>query len=144
MTSPATLTETPAVERQVAFDMIRRGLPALPAVVAIAWLVRGTHGAASAAFAVGVVLVNFVAAASLLAWAARSLTLLMAATLGGFLVRMAAVVVAITLVRHDSWVDLPTLGLTIVATHLGLLVWETRYVSASLAFPSLKPKRTES
>src|SRR5439155_235035 len=27
----------------------------------------------------------------------------------------------------------------IIVTHLGLLIWETRYVSASLAFPGLKP-----
>ena len=31
------------------------------------------------------------------------------------------------------------LGLTIIVTHLGLLFWELRYVSASLAFPGLKP-----
>jgi hypothetical protein len=66
----------------------------------------------------------------------------MGVALGGFLVRMAAVVAAITLVRHQSWVDLPTLAVTILVTHLGLLVWETRYVSASLAFPALKPTAT--
>ena len=33
-------------------------------------------------------------------------------------------------------------GVTIIVTHLGLLFWETRYVSASLAFPALKPKPT--
>ena len=31
------------------------------------------------------------------------------------------------------------LGLTIVLTHLGLLTWETRHISNSLAFPGLKP-----
>jgi len=140
MTDSPLLPETPPVERQVAFDMIRRGLPALPVVVVAAALLRGRHGAESAAFAIGLVLVNFVVAATLLAWAARSLNLLMAATLGGFVVRMGAVVAAIAAVRHRSWVDLPTLGITIVIAHLGLLVWETRFVSASLAFPSLKPK----
>ena len=143
MSEPILLTETPPVERQIAFDMIRRGLPALPVVVLIAGLLRGAHGAESAAFAVGIVLLNFVAAASLLAWAARSVNLLLAATLGGFVVRMGAVVAAITAVRHDRWVDLPTLGITIVIAHLGLLVWETRFVSATLAFPSLKPKPTD-
>ena len=42
-------------------------------------------------------------------------------------------------VRNAAWVDLLALGLTLVVTHLGLLFWETRYVSASLAFPGLKP-----
>ena len=34
---------------------------------------------------------------------------------------------------------LVALGLTLIVTHLGLLLWELRYVSASLAFPGLKP-----
>ncbi|MEY4224878.1 MAG: hypothetical protein RIS33_1812, partial [Actinomycetota bacterium] len=33
------------------------------------------------------------------------------------------------------------LGFTIIVTHLGLLVWEMRYVAASLAFPALKPRK---
>ena len=32
------------------------------------------------------------------------------------------------------------LAFTLVITHLGLLIWETRHVSASLAFPALKPR----
>jgi hypothetical protein len=43
-------------------------------------------------------------------------------------------------VRHEPWIDLPTLAVTILGTHLALLFWEMRYVSASLAYPSLKPK----
>jgi hypothetical protein len=31
--------------------------------------------------------------------------------------------------------------LTIIVTHLGLLVWEMRFVAASLAFPGLKPRK---
>jgi len=37
-------------------------------------------------------------------------------------------------------VEMVPLGLTLVATHLGLLIWEARYVSLSLAFPGLKPR----
>jgi len=33
------------------------------------------------------------------------------------------------------------LAVSLLVTHLGLLVLETRHVSASLAFPSLKPHR---
>ena len=43
------------------------------------------------------------------------------------------------LVRTEPWVDLMALGLTLVISHLGLLFWEMRYVSATLAFPGLKP-----
>jgi hypothetical protein len=31
------------------------------------------------------------------------------------------------------------LAVTVLLTHLGLLAWETRFVSASLAYPALKP-----
>ena len=34
----------------------------------------------------------------------------------------------------------PFLG-TILATHVGLPMWETRHVSASLAYPGLKPRK---
>jgi len=33
------------------------------------------------------------------------------------------------------------LAVAILVTHLGLLFWETRYVSATLAYPGLKPRR---
>jgi hypothetical protein len=42
--------------------------------------------------------------------------------------------------KDRSWIELVPLGLTIVVTHLGLLVWETRYVSTTLAFPGLLPR----
>jgi hypothetical protein len=130
------------VERELARDMIVRALPALPFVVVIAWLVRGADGAASAGFGIGLVLANLVLSAVLLGWAARiSPYVLMATALGGFILRMALVGVALYTVKDRSWVDLPVLAVTVLVTHLGMLFWETRYVSASLAFPSLKPQR---
>ena len=38
-------------------------------------------------------------------------------------------------------VEFIPLGLTIIVAHLGLLFWEMRYVSLSLAYPGLKPKK---
>ncbi len=120
--------------------MVKRGLPAAPVIVAVAALLRGADGAASAALAVAVVLVNLVLAAVTMAWAARiSPAALMAAALGGFLVRMAIVTGVVWLVRDEPWIDLPTLAVAILVTQLGLLAWETRYVSTSLAFPGLMP-----
>ena len=52
---------------------------------------------------------------------------------------MGIVALAVMLVRNEPWVDLMALGLTLVISHLGLLFWEMRYVSATLAFPGLKP-----
>ncbi|MEA2826049.1 MAG: hypothetical protein QOG43_488 [Actinomycetota bacterium] len=130
----------PAVEPQVAIDMARRVLPAVPVIVLVAGLIWGLDGAASAAFAVVLVLANLAASAYLLATAARiSLPLLMVAALGGFIVRLAVLTGVVILVKDQGWVDLVALCLTLVVTHLGLLIWETRHISASLAFPALKP-----
>ena len=130
----------PAVEREVVTDMIRRTWPALPVLVLLAGLVWGVDGAASAAFAIGLVLVNFLLAASLLAWAARiALALLVVAALGGFVLRLVLITVAVLAVKDQSWVEMVPLGLTLIVTHLGLLIWETRHLSLSLAYPTTKP-----
>ena len=132
----------PLVEREVALDIVRRGLLVAPVVVAGAGLVRGWDGAASAAIALGIVLVNFLAAAAIMTRAAKSgPTAIGAAALGGYIVRLAVILVALVLLRHQPWIDLPTLGFAIVGTHLGLLVWEMKYVSLTLAAPGLKPAR---
>ena len=142
MTSPVLLAEPiPAVEAQVAADMARRALPALPVLVLVAGLVWGVDGALSAAFAVVLVLVNLGLSAALLSRAARiSLPLLMIAALGGFILRLALLTAAVLAVKDQAWVDLVPLGMTLVVTHVGMLVWEVRHVSASLAYPGLKPK----
>ena len=134
----------PPVERELVVDIAKRGLVVAPAIIAIAAIARGGAGAASAAFAVAVVLVNLGLSGASLSWAARtSLNLLMVVALGGFLVRMGVLVGVIALVRHQPWVDLPTLAITLLVTQLGLLFWETRYVSATLAYPGLKPTTAE-
>lgn len=145
MGSPAfTADPGPAVEAQVAADMARRVLPVLPVLVLVAGLVWGLDGAASAAFAVALVLANLALSAALLGWAARiSLALLMAAALGGFVIRLFLLTAVVWLVKDQPWVDITALGFTLIVTHLGLLIWETRHVSASLAYPGLKPSAAD-
>jgi hypothetical protein len=46
-------------------------------------------------------------------------------------------------VQDAGWVEPTALGLTLVVTHLGLLVWELRFVSISLAHPGLRPTSKE-
>jgi hypothetical protein len=136
----APVPESPAVEREIAFDMLKRGVWLAPVIVIAATAIWGSDGASSALVAIAVVFVNLVLAALSLSWAARrSLTLVMAVALGGFAVRMGLVTVVLLLVKDESWIDLTALGVTVLVTHLGLLFWELRYVSASLAFPALKP-----
>lgn len=132
-----------APERDLALDMVRRALPVAPLLVLAAALGWGREGALSVSFAVALVLVNLVVAASVLAMAAKiSPTAIMAAALGGFMFRMILIVLALAAVRDSWWVEVVPLGVAIVVTHLGLLIWESRHVSASLAFPALKPRRS--
>jgi hypothetical protein len=137
-----TRLEGPAPEQELARDLARRALPVAPLLIAAGALGWGLDGALSAAFGVALVVANFLLAAALLTWAGRiSLGFLMGAALGGYLLRLGLLTVAVVLVRDMSWVELLPLGLTVVVTHLGLLLWETRYVSASLAHPVLKPRK---
>lgn len=134
------MAEAPEVERALAFDMLKRGVWVAPVLALVAGAIAGVAGAASAGVAVAIVLVNLVLSALALSWAAKvSPAALMAVALGGFLVRMMLVTAVVWLVKDASWIDLPVLAISILVTHLGLLFWELRYVSASLAFPGLKP-----
>lgn len=134
----------PAVEREVARGIVRHGLTFLPVALALGAMGWGFDGVFSVAFAAALVLANFWVAASLLAWAARtSLSLLMGVSLFGFLLRLGAIVGAVMAVRNMDWVAPVPLGATLIIAHLGLLFWEARYVSASLAFPGLKPGSEE-
>jgi hypothetical protein len=132
----------PAVERQVAFDMSRRSLFIVPIAVGVGAAFWGLHGAASAAFGLGLAVANLVLAALILSWAARvSLAALAAGALFGYLLRLGLLTGAVFAIRHQHWVVWVPLAFTLLVTHLALLIWEMRYVSASLAYPGLKPKK---
>ena len=133
---------TPAVERDIAIDLVKRGLLVCPLVVLVAGLIRGWDGAASAAIALAVVLANFLAAALIVSRAARiSNNAAVIATTIGYVVRLAVIVVALWVFHSVSWIDFPTLGITLVTAHLGLLTWEAKHVTMSLASPGLRPNR---
>ena len=86
------------------------------------------------------VALNFLVSARLIGWASeRSLALLQGAVLGGFVVRLFALTLIVLGLEQFSFIDLPVLVLTIAVTHIALLIWETRYVSLTLAAPGLKP-----
>lgn len=136
------LPEAPPVERDIAFDMLRRGAPIAPVAILLGAIFGGADVAASVAYGIAIVLANLLLSALMLGWAARQTpTILMTVALGGFFVRMAIVTVAILAVRHMDWVVLPPMGVAVVVASLGLLFWETRYISASFTFPGLKPTK---
>jgi hypothetical protein len=134
----------PAPERQVALDMVKRALFVAPIPVVLAALVWGVPGAASAGYAFAIVLANLLLAAWMLGAAARiSYALVMGVALFGYLMRLGLIFLAIFPVKDAAWVEPVPLGITLVVTHIGLLLWELRYVSASLAFPGLRPATKE-
>ncbi len=141
--SPITMSlDGPAPEVSVTKDMIKRGLIVAPLIIAVCCFIWGMYGAYSAAYGIAIVLVNFGLAAGLVAMTARiSLGLMMGAVLFGYLVRLGLILLAVLLVKDTGWISLPALGATIIVTHLGLLVWEMKYVALSLAHPGLKPTR---
>lgn len=134
----------PAPEVAVSTDMIKRGLIVAPLLIAVCGVIWGLDGVWSSAYGIAIVLANFALAAGSIAMAARiSLGLMMAATLFGYLVRLALIFLAVWLVKDAAWISFPALGSTIIITHLGLLFWEMKYVALSLAHPGLKPTKTQ-
>lgn len=130
----------PSPAAAIARDLVRRGLLVMPVAMAGAALLGDRNDALSVGYAMLIVMANFLASAYLLAGAARiSLGLVASVALGGYVMRLALVFVAVWLVKDTAWVRMIPLGLTIIATHLGLLVWELRHVSATFAHPGLKP-----
>ena len=127
-------------ELSISRDIARRGLIIAPLLVAISGVIWGLHGAYSCGYGVALVLLNFLLAAAIIAATARiSLAVMLGGILFGYLLRLGLIFLAVFAVHSTDWISLPALGATIIVTHLGLLVWELRYVSISLAYPGLKP-----
>jgi hypothetical protein len=135
--------EPQEVERSIALDLARRAAFVAPLVVIVAGLFRGLDGAASAALGLVLAVANFLATAAGLSWGARrSSSTLAAVAMGGFVVRMGLLLGAMLLADAlFDWVDVIVLGLTLFVTHLGLLFWELRSVSLTLAAPGLRRDR---
>jgi hypothetical protein len=134
--------EGPSPEVRISRDIVRRGLIAAPVLLAVAGLIWGSSGAWSAAYGLALVLANFAGSAALIAVAARiSVGLMMAATLFGYLIRLAIIFIAVWIVKDAAWISIPALGATIIVTHLGLLFWELKYVAISLSHSGIEADR---
>ena len=134
----------PAPEPEIIRDIAKRCAYVAPVALVAGFVGWQLDGLVSVAVALVVVVANFALAASLQAWAARiSLGLVMGVALFGFVVRLAIVSAIVWSIGQQPWVEPMPLGLTLIIGHLGLLIWETRFVSASLAFPGLKPVPTK-
>lgn len=142
--APGASPEAPeAPERAVAADMARRSILFAVPLLAAGALGWGWSGVLSVGLALALVLVNFGLGAAAIGWGARlGAGPLMAAALGGYVVRLGIVTAAVLPIRHHDWFELLPFAVSLIVTHLGLLIVEARHVSASLAFPGLKPERS--
>ena len=132
----------PAPEAAIVRDIIKRGMFVAPILIGLSALIWGVNGGWSSTYGLAIVLGNFAVAAWMVSYTAKiSYALMMGATLFGYIARLAVIAAAVFLVRNASWAELVPLCMTIVISHVGLLFWELRYVSLSLAFPGLKPKQ---
>jgi hypothetical protein len=139
--APAGVT-LPRYEGEVARDLARRAALVAPGVVLVAGLLRGVDGAVSAAIGLILVAVNFLVSARMITGAARrSPSAVMGVVLGGYVVRLAVLLGIVLALQHAPGIDIPTLVVTIAATHLALLTWELRFVSLTLGAPGLKPAK---
>jgi len=130
-----------APEREVATDIFRRGLIISPVLLLLALIFWGLSGLSSSAVSLGIVLANFLAGAWIIDWAVKiSPHLLMSAVLGGFVFRMGVITATVLPIRNQTWFEIMPFALVLILLHLGLLIWETRYVSATLRYPGLKPR----
>ena len=117
--------------------MIRRISPfALPVAIAafvLGTLVDGTDAGWSAAIAIAVVYLNFVAHGASLALAASiSPTVLYAVGLGGFLVRLGVIVAVIALLRQTDWFSIVAFIAALVPSTVALLVVEMKLLSGRM------------
>jgi len=131
----------PAPEAAIVRDIIKHGLWVAPVFIGLGAAIWGVNGAWSSSYGIFIVLANFALAAWMVSYTAKiSYALMMGVTLFGYIVRLGIVAAAVYVVRDAPWVELLPLCLAIVVAHVGLLFWELRYVSLSLAFPGIKPK----
>ncbi len=141
MAEPAIEAASSSPLPEIARDIARRSALGLPIGLLVGLVFDGWDGALSVAFGIAIVVVNFLLSAYMLSWAVQnSYGLVTSVALGGFFMRMLVIGAAVLLVKDAGWVNLVLLVITIAITHLGLLMWEMKFVSSSMAHPGLKPK----
>jgi hypothetical protein len=118
-------------------ELVRRLLPySLPAfaVAALAGAFLGGAGAAwSAGIGVAAVTANFLGYAYSVAWAARiAPTVLMVVGLGGFVVRLATLTIALLLLDRLAWFSPVAFAASFVPTTIVLLVIEMKLLAGRM------------
>ncbi len=141
MTTPkVTPPNADGIESRIARDIARHAAMIAPFVVLVTGIAWGWGGALGSALAFALVVVNFLVLAAAIGWAARiAPETVMVVALGGYLLSLGLFVAVSVGVKHISSVDFPVYAFTLIGAYLGLLFWELRSISLSLASPGLRP-----
>lgn len=132
---------TERIESTIAVDLAKKAGILAPIVILGLGIWLGADAALGAALALAIVVVNFLGSAALLGWTARRAP----HALGGvamlsFLGRLVIITVLGAGIKALDIVDFKVFCITLIASYLGLLFWEMRSISLTLAYPGLKPK----
>ncbi|HEX2069621.1 MAG TPA: hypothetical protein VHH54_05395 [Actinomycetota bacterium] len=127
-------------------EMVRRGSwfgpPAFVLALGIGAAAGGWDIGWSAAIGIAVVFANFVAHGASLAWAARrSLTALAAVAMGGFIVRLGAIVAVMFFLNRLSFFSPLAFGLAVVPATVLLLVFEMKLLAGGLGSELRLPQK---
>jgi ATP synthase protein I len=118
-------------------EMVRRALPwsvpALGLALGLGALLGGWEAGWSAAIGVAIVALNLVAHGVSLAWAARiSPSMVFAVGMGGFVVRLATILVVLILLNRLPWFSAVAFVAAVVPATLLLLVYEAKLLSGRM------------
>jgi hypothetical protein len=118
-------------------ELVRRVLPFVPlaliAASAIGWVAGGSGAAWSAAIAVAIVALNFVAFALSIAWAAKvSPTMLAIVALGGYLVRLIIFTMVLVGLNTLAWFSPLAFVCALMPAVIALLVYEAKILSGRM------------
>ena len=124
--------------------MIKRGVLVAPAVVAILWVVGDSTWALSSAIGLGLALLNLVLAARIIGGVAQHTPhLLLPAALIAFALGLALLVAIGFGLQRIEAVDFPVMGMTLIGSHLGLVLWEAAGAYAHVDNDSLTTSTAE-
>ena len=129
----------PAVE--VALDISKNATVVAPLPIAVAFLIGGVDAGLAVVIGLLLVVSNFLISAYILGWASKISGSLVASTsVSSYFFRISSIGAIVWLLKDVDSVNLIWLTFTLVISHLGLLFWELQFVSATIAYPGLKPK----
>jgi hypothetical protein len=120
-------------ERELIRKVTPLALPAIAVAFAVGALIAGSDAGWSAAIAVALVYLNFLANALSLAWAASTTpTLISAVAFGGYAIRLIVYTIALVLLNQLSWFSPVAFVLALVPAVVALLIFEAKALSGRM------------